>query len=39
MFRLTASLGTLQVLTNYEGSGCHTLSQVNAAQPLLMHSL
>ena len=30
MFRLTASLGTLQVLTNYEGSGCHTLSQVQA---------
>ena len=31
MFRLTASLGTLQVLLNYEGSGCHTLSQVGRA--------
>ncbi len=28
MFRLTASLGTLQVGFNYEGAGCHTLSQV-----------
>lgn len=28
MFRLTASLGTLQVALNYEGAGCHTLSQV-----------
>lgn len=27
-FRLTASLGTLQVLLNYEGAGCATLSQV-----------
>ncbi|KAL4443584.1 hypothetical protein ABPG75_011321 [Micractinium tetrahymenae] len=29
MFRLTASLGTLQVLLNYEGAGCHTLSQAS----------
>lgn len=28
MFRLSASLGTLQVLLNYEGAGCSTLSQV-----------
>lgn len=32
MFRLTASLGTLQVLLNYEGSGCHTLSQVRCTR-------
>ncbi|KAL4447306.1 hypothetical protein ABPG77_007339, partial [Micractinium sp. CCAP 211/92] len=29
MFRLTASLGTLQVGFNYEGAGCHTLSQAS----------
>ena len=31
-FRLSASLGTLQVRLNYEGAGCATLSQVIAAQ-------
>jgi hypothetical protein len=31
MFRLTACLGTLQVLMNYEGSACATLSQVDCA--------
>ncbi len=30
-FRLTASLGTLQVRLNYEGAGCSTLSQVSTA--------
>ncbi|KAL4858517.1 Vacuolar protein sorting-associated protein 13C [Chlorella vulgaris] len=29
MFRLTACLGTLQVLLNYEGSACATLSQAS----------
>lgn len=32
MFRLSASLGSLQVLLNYEGSGCATLSQVRVQQ-------
>ena len=27
-FRFTASLGTLQAVLNYEGGGCHALSQV-----------
>lgn len=31
-FRLTASLGTLQVRLNYEGARCATLSQVSTAR-------
>ena len=33
MFRLTASLGTLQVLLNYEGTGAEQLSQVPSPLP------
>lgn len=35
-FRLTASLGTLQVRLNYEGAGCATLSQVSTGKGCLL---